>query len=142
MKRYSPEELAEVLRLHKLWLNDEDGGERANLGGAYLDGANLDGANLYGANLGGANLGGADLGDNVVIQIGPLGSRNDYLIVIHTKGKTEYRTGCWTGGVKQLRAKVEETHHDNNHAAEYLHAIELCEIMLANRISQEKAAGG
>ena len=71
MKRYTPDELAEVLRLHQLWLNDEEGGERANLGGAYLvranlvranlRGANLDGANLDGANLDGANLDGANL---------------------------------------------------------------------------------
>ena len=28
MKRYTPEELAEVLRLHKLWAQDEEGGQR------------------------------------------------------------------------------------------------------------------
>jgi uncharacterized protein YjbI with pentapeptide repeats len=81
MKRYTPEELAEVLRLHKLWLDDEEGGERANLAGADLTwanlaradltradltranlaGANLAWANLAGANLAGANLAGADL---------------------------------------------------------------------------------
>ena len=71
MKRYTPEELAEVLRLHKLWLDDEEGGERANLAGAALTRAklaladltraNLAGANLAGANLAWANLAGADL---------------------------------------------------------------------------------
>jgi len=81
MKRYTPEELAEVLRLHKLWLDDEEEGVRANLAGAnlhgaylagadlaeanlagaYLDGANLAGAYLDGANLAGANLAGANL---------------------------------------------------------------------------------
>ena len=61
MKRYTPEELAEVLRLHKLWAQDEDGGIRADLHGADLRGANLYGANLYGADLRGANLHGADL---------------------------------------------------------------------------------
>ena len=66
MKRYTPEELAEVIRLHGLWRRGEVGGVRAyldgaNLDGAYLDGANLDGANLDGANLAGANLDGANL---------------------------------------------------------------------------------
>ena len=61
MKRYTPDELAEVLRLHKLWLNDKEGGERAYLDRANLGGANLGGANLRGANLRGANLDGAYL---------------------------------------------------------------------------------
>ena len=55
------EELKNVLDLHRKWLNDEDGGVRADLRGANLWGANLRGANLRGANLWGANLWGADL---------------------------------------------------------------------------------
>ncbi len=55
------EELKKALALHKKWRFGEDGGERANLGGADLVGADLVGADLGGANLGGANLGGADL---------------------------------------------------------------------------------
>lgn len=80
------EELNEVLRLHKMWLNDEEEGVRADLRGADLRGADLRGAylsyadlrgadlsyanlsyadligaNLSGANLRGANLRGADL---------------------------------------------------------------------------------
>lgn len=69
-------DLKEVLEKHKKWLNNEPGGERANLRcadlrdanlqdanlyGANLQDANLRGANLYGANLRGANLRGADL---------------------------------------------------------------------------------
>lgn len=46
MKRYTPDELAEVLRLHRLWLNNEEGGSRANLRDADLRGANLYDANL------------------------------------------------------------------------------------------------
>ena len=60
------EKLKEILERHRKWLNDEDGGERAdlreaNLRGAYLRGANLCEANLYGADLYGANLRGANL---------------------------------------------------------------------------------
>ena len=60
------EEIKKVLELHKKWLNNEQGGERANLREADLSGADLcwadlRGADLRGANLSGANLRGADL---------------------------------------------------------------------------------
>ena len=55
------ENISEILRKHKLWLKDEDGGERANLCGADLREANLREANLCGANLSCADLRGADL---------------------------------------------------------------------------------
>ena len=55
------EKLKEILERHRKWLNNEDGGERADLCGANLCGADLCGANLYGADLCGANLYGADL---------------------------------------------------------------------------------
>ena len=55
------EKLKEILERHRKWLNDEDGGERADLREANLRGANLRGANLRGANLCEANLYGADL---------------------------------------------------------------------------------
>ena len=55
------EKLKEILERHRKWLNDEDGGERANLRGANLCGADLRGANLRGANLCGADLRGANL---------------------------------------------------------------------------------
>ena len=52
---------AEALALHRLWLNGDPGGERANLRCANLRGADLYGADLYDANLRGANLRGANL---------------------------------------------------------------------------------
>ena len=55
------EQLDEILEKHKKWLNDEPGGERANLFGADLFRANLFGANLRGADLRGADLRGANL---------------------------------------------------------------------------------
>lgn len=56
----------EILRLHKMWLESEEGGQRADLRGADLRGADLReaklcGANLCGTNLREANLSGADL---------------------------------------------------------------------------------
>ena len=45
------EELNIILDRHKKWLNDEEGGERANLSGADLSEATLIGATLIGADL-------------------------------------------------------------------------------------------
>ena len=50
------EQLKEVFRLHKLWLEDHADGVKANLRGAYLRGSDLRGSDLRGAYLGGANL--------------------------------------------------------------------------------------
>ena len=55
------EQLKEVFRLHKLWLEDHADGVKANLRGAYLRGSDLRGSDLRGAYLGGADLGGANL---------------------------------------------------------------------------------
>ena len=57
----TPEKLTEILAEHKLWLNNEKGGVRANLSKANLRWADLSKANLRGANLRGADLSGADL---------------------------------------------------------------------------------
>ena len=59
-------DLETILEKHKMWLNDEDGGEMADLSGADLRWADLSGADLRwadlrGADLRGANLSGADL---------------------------------------------------------------------------------
>lgn len=55
------DELAEILRLHRLWLAGSDAGKRANLREANLRGVSLDDADLRGANLHGADLRGASL---------------------------------------------------------------------------------
>ena len=55
------EQLNKVLEKHKKWLNDEPGGERANLRGADLRGAGLWGADLREADLWEADLRGAGL---------------------------------------------------------------------------------
>ena len=51
MKAYTTKELKAIFKLHQKWLNNEDGGEGANLRGANLCGADLRGANLCGADL-------------------------------------------------------------------------------------------
>ena len=55
------DELKTMLEKHKLWLDDEEGGKRADLEDANLEGADLRDADLRGANLRGAELRDADL---------------------------------------------------------------------------------
>ena len=55
------EQLNEILDNHRKWLNNEDGGVRAELNGADLRSADLRGADLRSADLRGADLIGADL---------------------------------------------------------------------------------
>ena len=57
----SKEELQEILEKHQKWLNDEEGGERADLSRANLSRANLSGADLSCADLSCADLSGANL---------------------------------------------------------------------------------
>lgn len=61
MRKLSKEGLADILRKHEMWLNGEEGGERADFSGANLEGADLEYAILEGANLEGANLSYANL---------------------------------------------------------------------------------
>ena len=61
MTTYTQEQLTEILRKHKLWLDGKECGERANLQHAYLQVADLRGANLQYADLQHAYLQVADL---------------------------------------------------------------------------------
>lgn len=61
MNKIEKESLKEILRKHKMWLENEHDGERADLNEANLRGADLYGANLSGADLRGADLYGANL---------------------------------------------------------------------------------
>ncbi len=61
MRTISKDELTDILNKHKMWLNGEVGGIRADLSEADLNEANLYKANLHGANLCEADLRRADL---------------------------------------------------------------------------------
>jgi len=61
MKTYTKAELDEILKLHKLWLEDNGKGARADLSWANLRSANLSSANLSSADLSWANLRSANL---------------------------------------------------------------------------------
>ena len=53
--------IKDVLEKHKKWLNNEEGGVRADLRSVDLHGADLTGVDLQNADLRGADLQGADL---------------------------------------------------------------------------------
>ena len=61
MTKITEEQIKIVLERHLLWLNNEPGGEKANLYKANLSGADLSGANLIGADLSRADLTGVNL---------------------------------------------------------------------------------
>ena len=61
VKKLDKKELDKVLKLHKMWLNGDADGQKANLRWAYLYRADLSRANLRGANLCEADLHEADL---------------------------------------------------------------------------------
>jgi hypothetical protein len=63
MNTYTPEQLQEVLTLHRAWLNGAAEGRHADLRGADLWDADLRDADLRGADLRDADLRGADLRD-------------------------------------------------------------------------------
>ena len=61
MRTFTKEQLAELLAKHRAWLNNEDGGERADLSSADLRYADLSYADLSSADLRYADLSYADL---------------------------------------------------------------------------------
>ena len=135
---------ANTLRGTNLWGADLWGADlqTANLWGANLWGANLQDADLTGADLTGANLTGADLtgakryidgdtaitlhGPRPILQIGPLGSRNGYMMALITSAGVRVECGCFCGTVAEFKAAVEKNHADNpRHRDEYLAAIRM-----------------
>ena len=104
----------------------------ANLRGANLRDADLRDANLRGANLGGANLGGKTLiGGSPVLQLGPLGSRSDYLVAFLTDDGIYINAGCFHGTRAEAAAKVAETHGDNEYGREYAAALAMIDAWSA-----------
>ena len=104
----------------------------ADLRGADLGGADLRSADLRGAYLRGADLGGAKLiGDRPILQIGPIGSRSDYLIAFVTDQGVLVRAGCFFGSLDEFSSAVDKTHGDSVHGIEYATAIAMIDAHAA-----------
>ena len=95
---------------------------RADLSGADLTRADLSGADLSGATLTRANLSGAEI-DWQVLEIGPVGSRNAYLVYKRKGDVEEVMTGCFRGTLAAFEAAVQQQHGDNKHGQDYRKAI-------------------
>ena len=144
-----------ILKKHRLWLESAEGGQRADLRGAYLRGAYLRGADLRGADLRGAylrgaylqgaDLQGADLqgadGNKLkvlaIYQCGPQGSRGDYLVsFLCNDNKVYFSTGCVHNmEQKEFLKRAASTHDGNQHGKAYKAAIAHCVKML--KLQQE-----
>ena len=87
----------------------------ADMRGADLHDADLREANLQGANLLGTDLYGANMSPKVV-QIGPIGSRNDY--TVYRVEEDIVHCGCWRecagGSLADFIARVNETYPEGN----------------------------
>ena len=85
------EKLDEILKKHAAWLNNEAGGERADLSGADLSGANLD--------------------DHIVCldRIGSAKRRTTY-----NATKDIVWCGCFKGTFEEWVAKIRKTYPDEN----------------------------
>ena len=132
MEIYTKAELDEILKLHKLWLEDNGKGARANLRWANLRSADLRSADLSSADLSSADLRSADLSwanlssaktDKRYIQIACIGSRKD--ITTYCFEDDKITCGCFSGTLAEFQAKVKATHKDNKqYLAEYKGFIE------------------
>ena len=60
MRKITKGQLEEIINKHQIWLNDKEGGEKANLANAILGDISFRGLDLSGADFWGAYLGGAD----------------------------------------------------------------------------------
>ena len=98
----------------------------ANLSDAYLSCANLSGADLSGANLSGAYLRGEArlIGARPVVQVGPIGSRSDWLVAYLTDGGIRIDAGCQRQITRaEFETRLANTHGDDQHAREYRAAL-------------------
>ena len=137
----------EVIEIKSCW-NSEVlySGEHASLREA-VEAANLSGASLSGASLSGAQVGkGGDeatlVGSRPVVQIGPIGSRNDWLLVFWCgDAGVRISAGCQkqiseAHFLKRLAYRHGEGDQANIHAQHYIEAM-----AFAKRLLKDQAEG-
>lgn len=122
----APEDLGSGL--HQRHALEKAVGARAYLGGAYLGGAYLDELKL--------------VGQRPVVAIGPIGSRNDYLMSFLPDKGIYLRAGCFFGTVDEFTTALAREHGTNEHAQEYTAALVLieCHAKLWTPATEEAAA--
>ena len=93
---------------------------------AVREGADLRGANLSCADLSGASLSGEArlIGARPVVQVGPIGSRSDWLVAYLTDGGIRIDAGCQRQITRaEFETRLANTHGDDQHAREYRAAL-------------------
>ena len=136
----------------------------ADLRGANMYGADLREANMYGAKMREADLRGADLRDadlretglretnmygakmsQKIVQVGPIGSRNDY--TIYRVDEDIVQCGCWEeyagGSLADFIARINETYPEDNedgmrYRREYLAAIAMFQALRENYLKDSQ----
>ena len=115
-------ELKEALQSHREWAVDAKKGKRFVVN---------DFPNLSGADLSGADLSRADL-PYPILQLGPLGSRRDYLV--YKSGIDQVSAGCWTGTLDAFELQVAETHGASRYGRDYQAAIQFLRALVVNEV--------
>lgn len=131
----------------------------ADLRRADLRNADLRGANIYGADLRNADLREADLRktglreanmygakmSQKIVQVGPIGSRNDY--TIYRVDEDIVQCGCWEeyagGSLADFIARINETYPEDNedgmrYRREYLAAIAMFQALRENYLKDSQ----
>ena len=112
---------------------------------AVKAGANLDDANLAGANLDGAKVGAGDdeaalAGSRPIVQIGPIGSRNDWLMVFWCgDAGVRISAGCQQQITEAyFLERLAEAHGEgeqaNIHAKHYIEALAFAKRLLKDQL--------
>ena len=120
----------------------------ANLTGATLAGADLSGADLANATLAGAKVGAGDdeavlVGSRPIVKIGPIGSRNDWLLVFWCgDAGVRISTGCQQQITEAyFLERLAEAHGEgeqaNIHAQHYLEALAFAKRLLIDQAGEK-----
>ncbi len=129
------EELTKILEDHKVWLDDNEKGKKAdlscaNLRGADLRGANLSCANLYGANLSCANLYNIRTNKNCyqISGVGRISRQVSYFL-----NEDIVVCGCWEckegNTLENFKKRVEDIYGENGEKQNSLYYQEYLEVI-------------
>ena len=119
----TPDQIQETLTKHRTWLINSADGARADLYRANLSGCDLSGAKIYGHWMVETRR---DL-----LWIGPLGSRNDFLMI--NLPTLRLQAGCFEGTIEAFLAAVSTTHGESEYGREYAATAAYLRALLAAR---------
>ena len=127
---YTPEEIAEMLRKHALWLAREGGGEPADLSDADLSRADLSRARLRGVDLSGVDLRGAK-GIYLLPVQDPRGYSSPHGILC-SDGEWHIRVGPRSFTMPEARERWGESYEGERRTGDmYLAAVDWLEKVIA-----------